>query len=52
MTKRYTVEIELANGKNIKWINGGVGYTKQELDRVYKKLVNDNRVTDITVKEV
>ena len=47
---RYIVEIKLKNGKEIKWLNGGVGYDEHEMPRVTKKLQSDSRVASYRVK--
>lgn len=44
----YKVEITTAKATFF-WVNGGLGYTEQELTEVTKKLNADNRVLKYTV---
>ena len=48
---RYTVRIKTNRGTTIHWINGGVGYTEEELKRVMKKIANDKRIVEYKVIE-
>lgn len=43
---RYLVEITTKSGMKVLWMNGGVGYSEDELKEVIRKLKNDKRVID------
>lgn len=47
----YAVVITLKNGREIKWINGAIGYPEWELGRLRAQLEADNRVQDFRFEE-
>ena len=51
---RYVVELKcVVRGitKQITWVNGGVGYTEEELVRVKRKIENDPRIVEYKIVE-
>ena len=45
----FKVEIKTTKGVTCEWVNGGIGYTENELVRVEKKIKNDPRIVEYKI---
>lgn len=49
--KRYFVELKTIKKDQLLWLNGGVGYTEDELPRLIRKIKNDKRILEYRIIE-
>lgn len=47
--KRYFVELKTIKKDQLLWLNGGVGYTEDELPRLIRKIKNDKRILEYRI---